>query len=71
MRLSCALQGVAVCGTRGVWCTFAGFTVRAELRKHKRLAPGASACLPIFTQADGTLVRERAVDVRAIRAEVR
>ncbi len=68
MRLGCALQRVAVCGTRGVWCTFSGFTMRAELRKHKRLAPGASACLRIFTQADGTLVRERAVDERAVRS---
>lgn len=68
MRLSCALQRVAVCGTRGVWCTFAGFTVRAELRKHKRLAPGASACLRIFSQPEGTVVRERAVAGRAIRA---
>ena len=71
MRLSCALQRVAVCGTRGVWCTFAGFTMRAELHKHKRLAPGASACLRIFTQADGTIVRERAVDLPAIRTIAR
>ena len=68
MRLGCALQRIAVCGTRGVWCTFAGFTMRAELRKHKRLAPGASAALRIVGGADGTLVRERAVAERALRA---
>ncbi|HEV7180220.1 MAG TPA: hypothetical protein VGN11_10115 [Candidatus Baltobacteraceae bacterium] len=68
MRLGCALARVALYGTRGVWCTFAGFTVRAELRKHKRLAPGANACISIAVSADGVVVRERAVDRPRMRA---
>ncbi len=68
MRLECMLQRIYVCGTRGLWCTFSGFSVRAEVRKHKRIAPGASAGIRITAHTEGMLVRERAFEKRAISA---
>ena len=68
LRLGCALQRVAVLGTRGVWCIFAGFTVRTEVRKHKRLAPGASSCIRANAPLGGTLVRERVLEPIPLRA---
>jgi len=66
--LACMLQGIIICGSRGLWCTFAGFTMRAAVRKHKRIAPGVSADLRIVMRAEGTLVRERAFREHAISA---
>ncbi|MEO9170940.1 MAG: hypothetical protein ABI282_02880 [Candidatus Baltobacteraceae bacterium] len=68
MRLGCALLRLAVFGSRGLWCTFAGFTVHTEVRKHKRLAPGASSCTRVGTPADGALVRERTLKRTPIQA---
>lgn len=43
VRLSCALDRVVFAGTRGLWSTLAGYTLRAELRKHKGVASSAVA----------------------------
>ncbi len=59
LRLHCALERVAIHGTRGLWCSFSGFELRAELRKHKRAAHGASARLRAVDSLDGVPVRER------------
>jgi hypothetical protein len=61
LRLHCALERVAIHGTRGLWCSFSGFELRAELRKHKRAAHGASARLRAVDPLDGVAVRERAL----------
>ncbi|MDQ2865308.1 MAG: hypothetical protein M3R51_03715 [Candidatus Eremiobacteraeota bacterium] len=62
MRLGCVLQCVALLGTRGLWCTFSGFTIRAEVRKHKRFAAGASSFVRVSMPVDETLVRDRAIE---------
>jgi hypothetical protein len=59
LRLHCALERVAIHGTRGLWCSFSGFELRAELRKHKRASHGASAQLRAIDSLDGVPVRER------------
>ncbi|HTX59650.1 MAG TPA: hypothetical protein VMH02_08200 [Verrucomicrobiae bacterium] len=58
LRVHCALERAVLCGTRGLWCTFAGFELRAELRKHKR-AVGAHANLWAVDAPAGAPVRER------------
>lgn len=68
MRLGCALQHVAMLGGRGLWCTFAGFTIRTEVRKHKRLAPGASSSIRAGSPAETALVRERRLERVHVRA---
>ena len=68
MRLGCALQHIAVLGGRGLWCTFAGFTIRTELRKHKRLAPGASSSIRAGGPVKEALVRERSLERTHVRA---
>ena len=63
LRLHCALERVAIHGTRGLWCSFAGFELRAELRKHKRSANGASVRVRAVDGLDGVPVRERALEL--------
>jgi hypothetical protein len=63
LRLHCALERVAVHGTRGLWCAFAGFELRAELRKHKRAAHGANARVQAADTLDGVPVRERTLQL--------
>ncbi len=41
VRIGCAFERAIVRGSRGLWCTFAGFETRAELRKHRRASRGA------------------------------
>ncbi|MEO6835246.1 MAG: hypothetical protein ABI231_04995 [Candidatus Tumulicola sp.] len=43
LRLDCTLERLIIHGTRGLWCTFAGYDVRAHVRKHKLAAAGACA----------------------------
>jgi len=62
VRLHCALERVALHGTRGLWCSFAGFELRAELRKHKRAGTGASARLRAVDALDGVPARERLLE---------
>ena len=61
LRLGCSLEQLAMTGSRGVWCTFAGFQFRAEVRKHRRTAPGMNVHVRAVIQNDGALVRERAI----------
>ena len=62
VRLRCSLERLLLCGSRGPWCTFAGYDLRVELRKHKYLVPGAHACVRALTSADGATLRERAIE---------
>jgi hypothetical protein len=62
LRLHCALERVAIHGTRGLWCSFAGFELRAELRKHKRAAAGACVRLRAVDALDGAALRERILE---------
>lgn len=69
LRLGCALEHLVMTGSRGVWCTFAGFQFRAEVRKHKRAAPGMNVHVRAVIHAGGAPVRERAAgDLRTLRA---
>jgi len=71
VRLACVRERVSMCGVRGVWCTFAGFEFRVELRKHKRAAIGAHARLRAVVHGDGAPLRVRPIGGHAVRtAEV-
>lgn len=35
LRLGCVFERAVVHGSRGLWCRFSGFALRAEVRKHK------------------------------------
>ena len=61
IRLECSLEQLSITGSRGVWCTFAGFQFRAEVRKHKRAAPGMNVHVRAVIHRDGAPVRERAI----------
>jgi len=61
IRLGCSLEQLSITGSRGVWCTFAGFQFRAEVRKHKRAAPGMNVHVRAVIHTDGAPVRERAI----------
>jgi len=41
--LTCRIERPVLQGTHGLWGVFAGFELRAELRKHKRAAGGGAA----------------------------
>jgi hypothetical protein len=58
LRLACGLEHVALCGTRGVWCTFAGFSIRAQLRKNKSAIAGAAARLRVMQERVSVRLRE-------------
>lgn len=53
LRLHCGLERAIVQGTRGLWCRFDGYDLRAELRKHRRSAPGAHTCLRALASVAG------------------
>ena len=42
MRVRCSREQLVVEGTRGIWCTFDGYGVRAELHKAKSSVPGGA-----------------------------
>jgi hypothetical protein len=71
IRLGCSLEQLSISGSRGVWCTFAGFQFRAEVRKHKRAAPGMNVHVRAVIHTDGAPVRERAIDTPFIPAASR
>ena len=58
LRLDCTLDRLIVRGTRGLWCTFAGYDVRAHVRKHQHAAQ-QSARVRAVTALDGAVLRER------------
>jgi hypothetical protein len=43
LRLGCIFERALVRGTRGLWCCFSGFQLRAEVRKHKIPQRGGAA----------------------------
>jgi hypothetical protein len=53
LRLGCALERVMLCGTRGLWCTFAGFSFCARVQKHKLTAPGTSTQINVAYDTAG------------------
>lgn len=42
LRLTCTFDRVSFHGTRGVWCRFTGFAVRAEVRHHVTTLPAVA-----------------------------
>jgi hypothetical protein len=62
IRLRCTLERLLICGTRGPWCTLAGYDLRVELRKHKYLATGAHASVRALDVEGGAAPRERVVE---------
>jgi hypothetical protein len=61
VRLDCNRERLIVRGTHGLWSTFAGYDIRADVRKHRRVASNAHACIRVVEPLDGAAVRERAV----------
>lgn len=59
LRLDCTLERLLFHGTRGLWCTFSGYELRASVRKYQHGAPGAQACLRAADPLEGVAVRER------------
>jgi hypothetical protein len=59
MRLRCELERVVLHGSRGPWCTVAGYDVRASIGKDKRAASGAWARVRAIDAATGSELRER------------
>jgi len=57
VRLQCTRERVAVAGKRGLWCSFAGYDVCAELRKHPWYAPEKRAQLQLRDDRAGDRVR--------------
>jgi hypothetical protein len=71
MRLRCELERVVLHGSRGPWCTVAGYDVRASIGKDKRAASGAWARVRAIDAAIGAELRERVVvRDRPIRREL-
>jgi hypothetical protein len=57
VRLLCTRECVAVAGKRGLWCSFAGYDVCAELRKHPWFVPERRAQLRVRDDRAGDRVR--------------
>lgn len=57
VRLQCTRECVAVAGKRGLWCSFAGYDVSAELRKHPWFVPERRAQLHVRDERAGDRVR--------------
>jgi hypothetical protein len=53
IRLSCCIERPVVRGTRGIWAVFAGFELRAELRKHKHAPSGTCVSVLAGVRAVG------------------
>ncbi|HEY1429341.1 MAG TPA: hypothetical protein VGF18_07190, partial [Candidatus Tumulicola sp.] len=71
MRLRCELERVVMHGSRGPWCTVAGYDVRASIGKDKRAISGAWARVRAIDAAKGAELRERVlVRDRPIRREL-
>ena len=62
LRLDCTLERVLVYGTRGLWCTFAGYDLRVHVRKHHGFSTGAtSAHVRAVNVPAGAMAREGAI----------
>jgi len=62
LRLDCTLERVLVYGTRGLWCTFAGYDLRVHVRKHHGFSTGATpAHVRAVNVPAGAMARERAI----------
>ena len=57
MRLECTLERLLLHGSRGPWCTFAGYDLRANVRKHQRAVAGAAVRLRCVAAVDGVKLR--------------
>ena len=75
LRLCCTRERLVVAGLRGLWCTFAGYVVRAELRKSKTfVATERTVRVRAVTHLEGASLRERpiaAVNQESAHAAVR
>lgn len=71
LRLDCALERLIFHGTRGLWCSFSGYDVRAHVQKyhHAGTTPNACANVRSVNALDGAAARERTT-AREHRAEV-
>jgi hypothetical protein len=70
VRLRCELERVVLHGSRGPWCTVAGYDVRASIGKDKRAAAGAYARVHAIDALAGAQLRERVLaQDRPIRRE--
>ena len=58
LRLECRVERVMLRGSRGLWCTFCGYDVRAGIKKYKCARIGSSASIRAATEDTGAL-RER------------
>jgi hypothetical protein len=47
VRLHCVLERIITHGQRGLWGTIAGFELCVDVRKHKYLAAGRTACVRV------------------------
>ncbi|HTA56148.1 MAG TPA: hypothetical protein VK755_15485 [Candidatus Acidoferrales bacterium] len=47
VRLHCVLERIITHGQRGLWGTIAGFDLCVDVRKHKYLAAGRTACVRV------------------------
>ncbi len=47
LRLQCSIERVRFHGARGVLASLAGYDVRVRVLKHKRAAPGLTACVTV------------------------
>jgi len=59
LRLHCTRERSMVRGKRGPWCTFAGYDVRAEVRKYAAFPSGAQARIRAVEPLEGVPLRER------------
>jgi hypothetical protein len=59
VRLRCELERIVLHGSRGPWCTVAGYDVRASIGKDKRAASGAFARVRAIDAVLGAELRER------------
>ena len=62
LRLDCALERLLFHGTRGLWCTFSGYELRASVRKYQHGASGMQVCVRAAEPIEGVAVREGAAD---------
>lgn len=60
LRLECTLERLLLHGSRGPWCTLAGYDLRAQVHKHQRGAAGSSVRLRAIEAIDGLPAREAA-----------